>query len=167
MRGRLITVAIGGCGLIAACSSTTHTGTGNSVSTSAPTVVISVHGGHLTGADGKTLYYNTVDTASSISCTGGCATAWPPVLGTPSAGAGVNASNLGTATRPEGATQVTYDGHPLYEYTGDTSTSSTSGSGMADAGGHWVVATTNPSSATTPTPSTSSSASGGYGGYGY
>ena len=50
-------------------------------------------------------------------CYEGCAEAWPPVLTEgPPAAAGVNAELLGTTTRTDGATQVTYGGHPLYFY---------------------------------------------------
>jgi predicted lipoprotein with Yx(FWY)xxD motif len=72
----------------------------------------------LTNARGFTLYWFTPDTATTSNCTGGCVAYWPPVTGTPAAGPGVT-GKLGTITRPGGATQVTYDGHPLYTYVGD------------------------------------------------
>jgi Secreted repeat of unknown function len=59
------------------------------------------------------------DTPSRSNCNGTCAGYWPPVTGTPAAGPGVT-GKLGTIKRSDGATQATYDGHPLYTYIADT-----------------------------------------------
>jgi predicted lipoprotein with Yx(FWY)xxD motif len=125
--------------------------------------------GHLVGPGGRTLYYNTVDSTTKITCVGRCATEWPPLTGTPRAGAGLSATSFGTAARPDGRQQVTFDGHPLYEFAGDRAAGQTAGNGIADAGGRWMVATPKPGAAPAPSSSaTSSSASSpGGGGYGY
>jgi predicted lipoprotein with Yx(FWY)xxD motif len=75
----------------------------------------------LTGPNGMTLYTFAGDTATSSTCTGSCAASWPPLAttGQPTAGAGVT-GKLGTVSRADGTTQVTYDGHPLYYWEGDT-----------------------------------------------
>ena len=77
----------------------------------------------LTAANGLTLYVHAGDTATSSTCTGGCATAWPPLAvaagGSATAGPGVTGS-LGTLTRADGTTQVTYKGLPLYGWMNDT-----------------------------------------------
>ena len=77
----------------------------------------------LTAANGLTLYVHAGDTATSSTCTGGCATAWPPLAvaagGSATAGAGVTGT-LGTLTRADGTTQVTYKGLPLYGWKNDT-----------------------------------------------
>ncbi len=77
----------------------------------------------LTAASGLTLYVHAGDTATSSTCTGGCATAWPPLAvaagGSATAGAGVTGT-LGTLTRADGTTQVTYKGLPLYGWKNDT-----------------------------------------------
>ncbi len=67
---------------------------------------------------GQAIYLFDVETTSQPRCYGACADAWPPVLtdGAPLAGAQVKGSLLGTTPRTDGATQVTYDGHPLYFY---------------------------------------------------
>src|ERR1700749_4142273 len=73
----------------------------------------------LTNANGRTLYLFAPDTPQTSACTGACAGYWPPVTGSPEAGPGVT-GKLGTIKRPGGATQATYDGHPLYTYIGDS-----------------------------------------------
>ncbi len=84
------------------------------------------------GASGLTLYQFASDTAGSgkSACTAGCATTWPPMTvasgTTPSAGAGVSGT-LGTITRDDGTTQVTYNGRPLYHYSGDSAPGDTNG----------------------------------------
>jgi predicted lipoprotein with Yx(FWY)xxD motif len=85
----------------------------------------------LTGPNGKTLYTYAGDTATSSTCTGSCAAAWPPLptTGQPTAGAGVT-GQLGTVSRADGTTQVTYDGHPLYYWEGDTKAGDVTGNGL-------------------------------------
>jgi predicted lipoprotein with Yx(FWY)xxD motif len=73
----------------------------------------------LTNAKGLTLYSFAPDTASTSKCYGSCAAYWPPVTGKPAAGSGVT-GKLGTIKRTDGSTQVTYNGHPLYTYVGDS-----------------------------------------------
>ena len=70
--------------------------------------------------NGMTLYTHAGDSATSSTCTGQCATAWPPLAttGQPSAGAGVT-GQLGTLTRSDGTTEVTYGGLPLYYWQGE------------------------------------------------
>lgn len=72
-------------------------------------------------AHGRTLYLFTADTSGTPTCVdASCAPHWPPLLttGAPVAGPGIKAGLLGTATRPDGKTQVTYNKHPLYYYRG-------------------------------------------------
>ena len=157
-----------------ACSSSkSNTGAGGNSSTStssaattSSTVQISVMNGHLVGADGKTLYYNTVDTVSNIQCTGTCASIWPPVLGTALPGTGLNAADFKTVMRPDGGTQVTFSGHPLYEF-GSDSSGTTKGAGIADGGGKWIVAPKAPPAAGGATSSSSSEMSSSSSNNGY
>ena len=68
----------------------------------------------------------------------GRGTYWPPVIGTPSAGHGV-AGRLGTIHRSDGTTQVTYNGHPLYFFAGDTAAGTAHGQGLNQFGAKWYV----------------------------
>jgi predicted lipoprotein with Yx(FWY)xxD motif len=96
-----------------------------------------IHGSTvLTNAKGYTLYWFAPDTASMSRCYGSCATYWPPVIGTATAGPGVT-GRLGTIERTGGATQVTYDGHPLYTYVGDTAPGQANGNNLNLNGGLW------------------------------
>jgi predicted lipoprotein with Yx(FWY)xxD motif len=92
----------------------------------------------LIDAEGRTLYLFMNDTANTSVCTGGCAQTWPPLLvtGAPTGGLGVEASKLGTTSRTDGGTQVTYNGHPLYHFASDSAPGDTKGQGV---GGNWFV----------------------------
>jgi predicted lipoprotein with Yx(FWY)xxD motif len=93
----------------------------------------------LTDGKGITIYLFEKDTGTASSCYGACAQAWPPVLttGTPAAGSGATASLLGTAKRTDGTTQVTYAGHRLYYFTGDSKPGDVHGQGVNAFGASW------------------------------
>jgi len=97
-------------------------------------------GSLLVGANGMTLYLLTKDSNGTSTCSGGCANNWPPltVTGQPQAGTGLDTSLLGTTVRPDGSTQVTYNGHPLYYYKGDNAPGDANGQG---SGGIWFAVT--------------------------
>jgi predicted lipoprotein with Yx(FWY)xxD motif len=85
----------------------------------------------VTDSSGFTLYRFDPDTSTSSACTGVCATLWPPETGTPSPAAGTTLPGmLSTITRPDGSTQVAYDGHPAYRYTKDSGPHQTNGEGV-------------------------------------
>ena len=92
------------------------------------------------GGQGRTLYLFKADTADRSNCHGACASAWPPYLssGAPQAGAGVTGGQLGTIPADGGA-QVTYHGHPLYYYAGDSQPGDTAGQGLDQFGAKWYV----------------------------
>jgi len=111
----------------------------------------------LANAKGYVLYLFVPDTSTSSKCSGSCATYWPPVAGPATAGSGVTGT-LGTITRSDGTKQVTYDGHPLYTYAGDTAPGLAKGNGLNVSGGLWYEMT-----ASGATPAASSSPSSGHG----
>jgi predicted lipoprotein with Yx(FWY)xxD motif len=90
---------------------------------------------------GKTVYLFVADTGSSSTCYTTCAQIWPPVLtsGPPQAGTGASASLLGTTTRTDGMTEVTYAGHPLYYFVQDKQQGDATGQGVNGFGGLWWV----------------------------
>jgi predicted lipoprotein with Yx(FWY)xxD motif len=91
----------------------------------------------LTNSSGRTLYWFAPDTPSKSACYGTCAAYWPPVIGTPAAGPGVTLSKIATIARTDGTIQVTYAGHPLYTYVGDTAPGQASGNNIDLNGGFW------------------------------
>jgi predicted lipoprotein with Yx(FWY)xxD motif len=95
----------------------------------------------LVDGSGMTVYLFVADTGTSSTCYASCAQFWPPVLttGAPKAGAGAQASLLGTTARTDGTTQVTYSGHPLYHYLKDKQSGDTTGQGVNGSGGLWWV----------------------------
>ena len=100
----------------------------------------------LASANGHALYMFTHDSAGKSSCYASCASVWRPLssIGHPPAakGSGVNSKLLGTSRRKDGKLQVTYNGHPLYSYAGDTSAGQINGEGANHFGGRWYVIST-------------------------
>ena len=90
----------------------------------------------LTNGKGLTLYWFAPDTSLTSKCYGVCVGYWPPVTGTPSAAPGVT-GELGTIKRSDGTTQITYNGHPLYTYVGDTAPGQAFGNNLNVNGGLW------------------------------
>jgi predicted lipoprotein with Yx(FWY)xxD motif len=102
---------------------------------------IGVAHGHLVDAKGRTLYLFEADKTSKSVCNGACAEDWPPTTtaGAPKAGHGVKARLLRTSRRPDRGTQVTYNGHPLYRYIGDSKPGQTNGEGISAFGAKWYM----------------------------
>ncbi len=92
----------------------------------------------LVDGKGMTLYVYTKDGPNQSNCTGSCMKAWPPLLtkSGASAGDGVDASLLGTATLADGSKIVTYNKRPLYYWASDTQPGDTTGQGVGNV---WYV----------------------------
>ena len=157
---------IGGALAIAGCGSSAQTtASGGTTRTVSPTASNASAVSPATGADrpsglalrsseygkvifasnNRVLYVFGADHGTKSTCYGVCASAWPPLLSngsTPSTDAGLSAKLLGTTRRSDGSIQVTYGGHPLYYYSGDTP-----GKIMCQAanmhGGFWYVVNAN------------------------
>ncbi len=93
-------------------------------------------GGSGSSRPGFTLYVFDDDLAApgSSTCGGSCAATWPPLRVDDGVATGV--TNLGTIVRGDGTLQATYDGRPLYFFSGDTVAGDTNGDGL---GGVWHV----------------------------
>jgi predicted lipoprotein with Yx(FWY)xxD motif len=98
-------------------------------------------GAVLANTQGRTIYLFKRDSGTTSACTGACARFWPPVRagGGVSAGTGLTAGKLGASRRPSGGPQITYNGHPLYTYTGDHKPGDTNGQGLTAFGGAWFA----------------------------
>ena len=120
----------------------------------------------VTNSAGFTVYWFAPDTSTTSKCTGSCATYWPPVKGPATAMSGVTGT-LGTITRPDGTTQATYDGHPLYTYAGDTAPGQAKGNGLNVSGGLWYEMTVSGATPAAGAGASASATSTKGGGYGY
>lgn len=96
-------------------------------------------GSYLTGQSGRALYLWLGDRHDVPSCSGACASAWPPVIarGKPAAAGAAQATELGTVRRSNGSSQLTYKGHPLYYFSGDLGAGTTNGQGSDGFGAKW------------------------------
>ncbi|WP_327290239.1 COG4315 family predicted lipoprotein [Streptomyces sp. NBC_01198] len=92
-----------------------------------------------------TLYLFQADKTTKSTCTGACATAWPPLIvkGKPTASGGAQSKKLSTTKRSDGSMQVTYNGHPLYHFAGDKKPGNVNGQGLNNFGAKWYVLGTN------------------------
>ncbi len=125
---------------------------------------------------GRSVYLWAADAMNKSNCSGACAGAWPPVMATGkvTASSGVKPSDLGTIARSGGGKQVTYNGHPLYFFAGDSGPGQTNGQGSDSFGAKWwlvapsgsqITAADSASSGSAPMSSSgsNSSASGSWG----
>jgi predicted lipoprotein with Yx(FWY)xxD motif len=98
-------------------------------------------GALLVDAHGHTLYLFEKDRNGKSNCYGACAGLWPPVTSATRAIAGddADAAQLGSADRSHGTPIVTYGGHPLYTYAGDTRPGDVSGQGLDQFGATWYA----------------------------
>ena len=129
----------------------------------------------LINGSGHAVYLWAKDASDMSACTGACASAWPPVQasGTVTAAGSAKSSDLGTITRSDGTKQVTYDGHPLYYFAGDSGAGQANGQGSDNFGAKWwlvspsgtdvtaAVSSFTPTGGGTPAPAGTSSSSGG------
>jgi predicted lipoprotein with Yx(FWY)xxD motif len=92
-------------------------------------------------AQGRTLYLFEADKGGKSACDAACATVWPPYLsnGAPQAGTGASGGLIGTTARANGSTQVTYGGHPLYNYVDDKAPGDATGQDIDQFGTKWYV----------------------------
>jgi predicted lipoprotein with Yx(FWY)xxD motif len=153
-------------------------GTGGSTAAGGSTTTVSTRqisgvGSTLVDGGGRTLYFADQETGGQIKCVAGCLQFWQPLTvsggAAPTAGAGVGGM-LATVSRPDGSSQVTYDGKPLYTFLRDGGVGQAGGNGFKDSFGGvdflWhaaaVSATAAPGSGSSP-----SATDTGGNGYGY
>jgi predicted lipoprotein with Yx(FWY)xxD motif len=95
----------------------------------------------LADGQGRTIYLFQRDTGPTSTCSGACLAQWPAVTthGRAQASGGASASMLGVTKRGDGTTQVTYAGHPLYYYVGDSAAGDVNGQGIEAYGAKWYA----------------------------
>ena len=120
----------------------------------------------LAGPNRMTLYYFATDTNGTSTCTGQCAVVWPPLVVTAGSEPVLPSGTTGTltlVTRPDGQRQVSYRGHLLYYFQGDTAPGQDKGQGVD---GTWFVVSTSGSTSTGNAGTTTKPVGGG-GGVGF
>ena len=174
-------LALGAAATVSACGSSSSSGAAAGSSSSAPAgassaaVTISAKtvagvGTVLVDGQGRTLYLLTSEKGGKITCTAanGCTEAWPEIVlasGTtaPTAGSGVQSSLLGTVKDASGNREVTYNGWPLYTFSGDSGPGVAKGEGISNFGGTWYVLNSSGNPVTSSQSSSTSTSSGGNG----
>ena len=158
---RLAALDLASALVLAACGSSSSSGTSSSSTTTPsssatsssssatssprPASVVATKtnslGTFLVDAKGRALYLWDADHGSMSACNGECATDWPPLTatGTPKAGGQAKSSLLGTTKRSDGSREITYAGHPLYYFAGDSAPGQTGGQGSDSFGSPWWV----------------------------
>lgn len=93
------------------------------------------------GSKKLTVYMFEGDKNGASSCSGACVSVWPPVTtrGGATASGAASSADLGTITRADGTTQVTYKGHPLYFFARDKDSGDAYGQGVHGFGADWYV----------------------------
>jgi predicted lipoprotein with Yx(FWY)xxD motif len=114
--------------------------------------VDSAYGRVLVDGTGHALYQwvpASGTSAGAAACEGSCTATWPPYIagGVPAAADAtlndLSTALLGTVTRPDGGSQVAYHGRALYLFAGDKAAGQTRGEGSAQAGGTWLLVSTD------------------------
>lgn len=165
-------LALAGCGSNGGSSSATAGGQ------SAGTVVtVSDASGHsvLVNSSGRALYFSDEERNKVLCTSGACGAIWSPLTVTDKSDvttSGPLAKKLGTTARPDGATQVTFEGRPLYTFSFDHGAGQVNGDGQQDSfdgtNFTWHAATpSGKAAAANPAPSAPSSSSSSYGNGGY
>jgi predicted lipoprotein with Yx(FWY)xxD motif len=146
-RTSIVPAALAGAALLlSACSGGGDVTTLSAPPTTDPSLTLALEhspaGPILTTGTGATLYDFAPDTARHSACVSDpCLFQWPPLLknGPVTVGRGVDGALVGTLRRPDGATQLSYGGHPLYTYGLDVTAGMVTGQAVDQDGGLWYV----------------------------
>lgn len=180
--------AVGTSLLLAACGSSSSSpaasgGASSSQAAAAPSAGTTIAtargpaGTYLVGASSRALYLWAADSSGKSSCSGACASTWPPLTAgsLPKTQGAAIAADLSLIKRSGGVSQVAYKGHPLYYYAPDTGSGMTTGEGSNSFGAKWwlvapsgvgIVKTASSTGGSASGSSTSSAGGSGRGGWG-
>jgi predicted lipoprotein with Yx(FWY)xxD motif len=120
-------------------------------------------GAVLVDSKGFALYSPDQEKNGTVRCIGSCTAIWLPLtlskgVSAPTASSSLM-SKLGTVMRPDGKSQVTFDGKPLYRFSPDGSPGKVTGNGASDQfGGRsftWHVVSSGKTQTTTVPTTTS------------
>ncbi|MFL5827976.1 MAG: hypothetical protein ACJ76V_15745 [Thermoleophilaceae bacterium] len=168
----VVALVVAGCGGGGSGSSNSSSSSGSSPSKTAGGATLAAQstplGNILTTGGGRTLYLFSKETQPKSMCSGACASNWPPFTATkkPAVSGGASTADISLVRRSDGKKQVTYNGHPLYFFSGDSSTGQTNGQGVNAFGAPWwAVSPAGSKVVAKPASSSSNSSGGNMGGY--
>jgi predicted lipoprotein with Yx(FWY)xxD motif len=134
------------CALAATACDNSNATTLSSPPTTNPALTLTVQhspeGPIIATGGGNTLYDFAPDTPTHSACLNdGCVFQWPPLIasGPVRLGQGIDPKLVGTLRRPDGSTQISYGGHPLYTYNLDVTPGMVTGQSIDQDGGLWYV----------------------------
>jgi predicted lipoprotein with Yx(FWY)xxD motif len=151
----IVAVGVAGCGSSTSSANDDHMTPATTTATASTAtagargpklkVISSDYGAILADGHGKALYLFTADKDKASTCSGDCATAWPPyiVKKAPTAVSGAKPGLVGATRRSDGKLQATYAGHPVYYYEGDRSPGEVNCQAAVEFGGYWYVVRSN------------------------
>ena len=157
----VIVFAVGG--------STAKTPSHNVRAASAVSVRSTSLGKTLVDANGRTLYLFEGDSRNVSRLSSAGVSVWPRFVasGPVTAGNGVQKAKLGTTTSPRNVRQITYNGHPLYYYVGDSKPGNVRGQGLNQFGALWYVLNSTGNAVTSAPRAAQAAPSGTTPAYGY
>ena len=166
----LPSLAVGAAALgLAACGGGSSNSTANTSRPDAGIVSVKKVSGSdvLTSSAGKTLYNTTTEKGGRIRCMGSCLEFWHPVVGSQAQAMKASTSlsaTLGTLKRPDGRTQLTFKGLPVYTFA-EEGAGKLSGDNFKDAfqGTHFTWRAARTSGSATSSGTSTTSRGNGYG----
>ncbi|MEU4824415.1 hypothetical protein AB0H37_21330 [Actinomadura sp. NPDC023710] len=136
--GRLLAASLAATAL-AGC--TTATNSQNPGRTQISSAQVPHLGQILVNGTGRTLYLFVADPPNQSTCSGACASIWPPATtqGAPTTAGSAQQSQIASISRSDGPPQIVYGGHPLYYYQADTGRGDTHGQALTQFGAEWYA----------------------------
>jgi predicted lipoprotein with Yx(FWY)xxD motif len=129
----VLVALVAGSAVLSASAAGTKSPTLKLRKTSLGTIIVDSHG--------HSLYAFGHDLKNKSRCSGACASNWPPAKSPahPTVGKGIDKSKLKVIRRSDGSRQLSYNGHPLYDFIADSKAGDVNGQGLNEFGGTWHV----------------------------
>ncbi|MBB6399950.1 putative lipoprotein with Yx(FWY)xxD motif [Actinomadura coerulea] len=136
--GRLLAAAVAAAALAGCATATNSQNPGRMQISTAQAPHL---GQILVNKTGRTLYLFVADPPNQSTCSGACASIWPPATteGAPTTAGSAQRSQVATISRSDGPPQIVYGGHPLYYYQADTGRGDTLGEALTQFGAEWYA----------------------------
>jgi predicted lipoprotein with Yx(FWY)xxD motif len=173
IRFPLVAIVVLVAAVVAVVAATTGASTTKSSASTAAAAISTRQtslGQTLVDGNGRTLYLFEGDKRNLSTLSAAGQAVWPPFTATttPQGLNGAQAARIGMIARAGGAAQITYNGHPLYYFVGDSTPGQTRGQGLNEFGALWYILAASGNAVTSaPTSPAPAAPSGGSTNYGY